>query len=228
MDGIIINMLNALGHSTFFFTKIVLLIVSNNLVKGGAIVAVLWYLWFNEKSKNSHSRAKIIITLYGCIIAIVVGRGLAKLFPFRARPMLNPEFDFTFQIAPLSDLATWSSFPSDHAVLFFSLATGIFLVSKKWGIISYAYVFFIICFPRIYLGFHYPTDILAGAAIGIFIIWGISVLKIFKIFSEKTLALSLKFPGIFYACFFILSYQIATLFEASRDLISGVFHYIFQ
>ena len=227
MDDFIINILNTLANIAFFFTKVMALIVSNKLVKGGVIVAVLWYLWFNEKSKNSNNREKIISTLYGCIIAIVVGRGLANLLPFRARPLLNPEFDFNYKIASLSSLETWSSFPSDHAVLFFSLATGVFLVSKKWGIISYFYVLFVICFPRIYLGLHYPTDILAGAIIGISIIWGISVLKIFKRFSGKTLALSFKFPGLFYVCFFILSYQIASLFDESRNLVSPLLHYIF-
>lgn len=227
MDNFIINILNTLAHSASFFTKFMFLIVHNELVKGGAIVAILWYLWFNEKSRSLHSREKIIITLYSSIIAIVVGRGLANLLPYRARPILNPEFDFTYQIDGFSWINRLSSFPSDHAILFFSLATGIYLISKKWGMISYAYVLFIICFPRIYLGFHYPTDILAGAVIGIFIIWTISVLKISKRLSKKTIAISIKFPGIFYACFFILSYQIVTLFNASRDLVSAVFYYIF-
>jgi len=195
------------------------LIVDNSLLKGGVIIAILWFLWFNEKSKNSDSREKFVTTLYVSIIAIVVGRGLSILLPYRARPILNPEFDFTYQIGKLSRLNTWSSFPSDHAILFFSIATGIFLISKKWGMLSYAYVLFIICFPRIYLGFHYPTDIFAGAVIGIFIMWAMFDLKILRRLSKKTITLSIKFPGIFYAFFFILSYQIAALFDDSRSLI---------
>lgn len=203
------------------------LIVHNELVKGGVIIAILWYLWFNEKSKNSYSREKIIITLFASIVAIIIGRGLAILLPYRARPILNPDFDFTYQIDKFSWLNTWSSFPSDHAILFFSLATGIFLVSKKWGIFSYAYVLLVICFPRIYLGFHYPTDILAGAIIGILIMLIIYVLKISKSLSGEIIKFSIRFSGIFYACFFILSYQIVTLFEDSRYLLDAVFKYIY-
>ena len=226
MDNVIINILNTLAHKATFFTEIMFLIVHNDLVKGGMIIAILWYLWFDDNNKNSDNRVKIIITLYASIIAIIVGRGLALLLPYRARPILNPEFDFTYQISEFSWLNSWSSFPSDHAILFFSLATGIFLISKKWGLLSYVYVVLVICFPRVYLGFHFPTDILAGAVIGIFIMWGISFSNILGRFSKETIALSTKYSGIFYACFFILSYQIATLFNASRSLISAVFHYI--
>ncbi|MFD2915490.1 phosphatase PAP2 family protein [Psychroserpens luteus] len=227
MDDFIINILNNLDHSESLFTKIMFLIVDNSLVKGGVILAVLWYLWFNEKSKNSHSHEKIIITLYGSLIAVIVGRSLANLLPYRARPILNPEFNFTHQIDEFSWLNVLSSFPSDHAILFFSIATGIFLISKKWGVFSYVYVLLIICFPRIHLGFHYPTDILAGAGIGIFIIWAISVLKIFRRLTKNTITLSIKYPGIFYTCFFLLSYQITTLFNESRALVSAMFHFFF-
>jgi len=65
-------------------------------------------------------------------MAIVAGRGLLYLLPFRAMPILSSEFNFPFQIDVFSELNTMSSFPSDHAILFFSFATGIFLISKRW------------------------------------------------------------------------------------------------
>jgi undecaprenyl-diphosphatase len=142
------------------------------------------------------------------------------MLPYRARPILNPNFNFTFELDKFSYLNTWSSLPSDHAVLFFSLATGTYLISKKWGIISFAYVIIFISFPRIYLGFHYLTDIIAGAGIGILITCIISCQKTIQLLSKKTLALSIKFPGVFYACFFILSYQIASMFEQTRAIAS--------
>jgi undecaprenyl-diphosphatase len=227
MDDFTIKMLNDLAHNASFLTKVMFLIVNNNLLKGAAIIAALWYLWFNEKSISSDSREKIIITLYGTIIAIAIGRSLANLLPFRDRPIFNVEFNFPYKIDSLSELHSWSSFPSDHAILFFSLATGIFLISKKVGMLSFVYVFFAICFPRIYLGLHYPTDILAGAVIGIFIMWAISELKIFRRLSTNTVTLSITFPGMFYACFFILGFQICTLFNESRYLITVIFSYIF-
>jgi len=225
MDDFIINILNTLAQNASILSKFMLLIVGNYLLKGGVIMAVLWYLWFKENSLNTHNREKIILTLYSIIIAIILGRGLQNFLPYRARPILNPEFNFPYQLYCQD---TWSSFPSDHAMIFFGLATGIFRVSKKWGLFSYTYALVIICLPRIYLGFHYPTDVLAGAAIGIFLIWVISFLKISRRLEKKTIALSIKYPGIFYACLFILSYQIATLFDDSRDLVEALYHFFFK
>ncbi|WP_339916564.1 phosphatase PAP2 family protein [Yeosuana marina] len=222
MDDFIIIALNNLANNESVLTKIMFAIVDNSLVKGGVMMAVLWYLWFNKNSLRSYNREKISLTLYTTILAIFIGRGLANLLPFRARPILNPEFNFPYE---LYGLDTWSSFPSDHAILFFALATGIFRVSKKWGLFSYAYVIVLICLPRIYLGFHYPTDVLAGAAIGVFLIWAISVLKISRRLEKKTITLSIKYPGIFYSCLFILSYQIATLFDDSRHLVNSMYHF---
>lgn len=227
MDDFITNTLNNLAQNSDTITAIMFLIVNNSLVKGGVIVAGLWYFWFSEKNKSLRNYEKIIITLFSSIIAIFIGRSLDNFLPYRARPILNPEFEFKYQLDEFSWVNTLSSFPSDHAILFFSLATGIFLISKKWGILSYVYVFVIICFPRIYLGFHYFTDIFAGAIMGIIITLIISGLEITKRFSRKVVLFSEKFPGIYYALFFILSYQMATLFNDSRKLISSIIDGIF-
>lgn len=227
MDDFIINILNDLAHNLEFFTEFMFIIVHNELLKGGVIITFFWYLWFDSKRQSSLNRENIILTFYGCIIAIIVGRGLANILPFRNRPILNSEYDFTYQIDQFSWLNQLSSLPSDHAILFFSLASGIFLVSKKWGAMAYAYVSFVICFPRIYLGFHYTTDILLGAIIGILIIWIISISKLMRKLAKKTVSLSNQFPGIFYACFFIFSFQIATLFSECRNLLSAITDLIF-
>lgn len=61
------------------------------------------------------------------------------------------------------------SFPSSHATNHFGFAMFLFLtlrpIMKKWG-----YVFFIwaatIAYGQVYVGVHYPLDILAGALLG--------------------------------------------------------------
>ena len=57
-----------------------------------------------------------------------------------------------------------NSFPSDHAGLFYALATTIFLVSRRTGIIMFIYVTLVVIVPRLYLLLHYPTDIMAGGS----------------------------------------------------------------
>ena len=63
-----------------------------------------------------------------------------------------------------------ASFPSGHAAFFFGLSTIVYFYNKRIGIL-----FFIgsilICLARIFVGIHWPSDILAGAVVGIFSGW---------------------------------------------------------
>jgi hypothetical protein len=64
--------------------------------------------------------------------------------------------------------------------------------------------------PQLYLGFHYPTEILSGALIGI---------TLAKLFCDRVGLYSMprlkRSPGSFYACLFILTFEIATLFQSA-------------
>lgn len=59
------------------------------------------------------------------------------------------------------------SFPSGHTSAAFSTATSLSLQFPKWYIITPAYTYAAaVGYSRMYLGVHYPSDVLAGALIG--------------------------------------------------------------
>jgi membrane-associated phospholipid phosphatase len=60
------------------------------------------------------------------------------------------------------------AFPSGHATLAFATATSLAIQYKKWYITVPAYVWAsAVGYSRIYLGYHLPSQVLAGAALGI-------------------------------------------------------------
>jgi len=71
-----------------------------------------------------------------------------------------------------------SSFTSSHATNHFAMAA-FFFYTLKDSIKNYAYLFFVwaalVCYAQIYVGVHYPLDILCGAILGFSIGYFISL-----------------------------------------------------
>jgi undecaprenyl-diphosphatase len=81
-------------------------------------------------------------------------------------------------------------FASSHAANFFALATfvGWFLRDRyRWIAIGLFFIAALVALSRVYLGVHYPGDVLAGAVIGVFAGWLGTILF-------KSLADRLHFP----------------------------------
>src|SRR5690606_36462750 len=113
------------------------------------------------------ARQRLAALLVVSVAAIFVGRVLQLVLPFRLRPIHTPGLDVGLPAGRTSEvLEGWSSMPSDHAVLFFALAVGFLLVNRWAGLAALAQAVVIVSLPRIYLGMHFPSDILVGAVIG--------------------------------------------------------------
>src|SRR5262249_31855041 len=105
-----------------------------------------------------------------------------------------------------------------HATLFVALAVGVWCAHARAGALLLAYVTLVVLLPRIYLGMHYPTDIFAGAAIGGGIAWLANLKPARQRLPHPLLEWHRLSPGTFYACAFLLTSQIAVLFDPVRKV----------
>ncbi|WP_328421533.1 phosphatase PAP2 family protein [Micromonospora sp. NBC_00389] len=68
-------------------------------------------------------------------------------------------------ILVLADRSADPSFPSDHATMAGAVAAGLLLVSWRLGLLAVAAAA-VMGFARVYIGAHYPSDVLTGFALG--------------------------------------------------------------
>ena len=74
--------------------------------------------------------------------------------------------------SPSPPALTGKSFPSSHAANCFALATVIFLFHRRRGWIAF-FPAALVAFSRMYVGVHWPLDVLAGSLIGILCGWAV-------------------------------------------------------
>ncbi|KAF3998015.1 phosphatase PAP2 family protein [Glaciimonas immobilis] len=212
------------------FNQILHYIAGSDLVKGFPFMGVIWFFWFRDIDSKSNGRRTIIATLIGCIIAVGIARSVNNLGPFQPRPIANqalPHLNYVgLPQSETQDLYIWNSFPSDHSALFFALATGIFLLSRRWGIYAYFYVLLFIALPRIYLGLHYTTDVLAGAFLGTAFVFLCNQMRFIRLYDDQCTALAQRFPAAFQAIIFICGTEICLMFYDVRLLFHGLSKYI--
>jgi undecaprenyl-diphosphatase len=93
-------------------------------------------------------------------LALLIAKVVSELVD-RARPFVaDPNGVHLF-----SGHAADPSFPSDHATAAFAIAVAILLRKRGWGIVALAAAT-VLSLGRVALGVHYPSDVLAGAALG--------------------------------------------------------------
>ena len=119
------------------------------------ILLAVIFLFFKKTRKTG------LMMGVALLCGLIVGNITLKPLIHRIRPYdLNP--DVTLLIDRLSDF----SFPSVHTLSSFEGATVLMIRDKRFGVPAMVLAV-CIALSRLYLYVHYPTDVLAGAILGI-------------------------------------------------------------
>lgn len=179
MELEIVKFLNHLGSP--WIDPITIFISSNTLLGIiGIIITAYFFIWDKKNGKKIAVAAAIAIGLH-----FLISEGFFKyIFPdfglFRIRPYLaHPG-----EIIGLGKLNMSSSFPSSHMAYILSLLTIYVYYYRKFWPVALAFALFM-AYARIHNGMHYPSDVLAGAALGM--LYGIMAIKISKRYVKKNI-----------------------------------------
>lgn len=137
-------------------------ILITNLGDAGLIWIVFGLLLLLKKEYR-HIGILVLLSLLG---SLIVTNGILKNWIARPRPYS------VYPIDLLIDKNPEFSFPSGHTSASFAAAWMLYMNKKRLGI--YAMVLAILIgLSRLYLFMHYPTDVIAGAVVGILIAEGV-------------------------------------------------------
>jgi undecaprenyl-diphosphatase len=164
LDTALFKFINGLAGKVPFLGKLYSGI-ANDYFLPIIVVLILVALWFGTRDPQRRKKNQRVVLI--ALIAIGIANALVAItnaFYFRSRPftVLPPNQVHLFFYRP-----TDSSFPSNFATVLFAPAITVFMTDKRAGIILLA-IAVIGAFGRVFIGIHYPSDVLGGAVYGAF------------------------------------------------------------
>lgn len=119
-------------------------------------------MWFWPPLRQTRARRAVIYAVLAGVLAVVINLAIAHVLPYRPRPFVYEPQLIHQLVAHRRD----TSFPSTHAAGSFGIAVGLFYAGFSdglWALLLAA----AIAVARVFAGLHWPTDVLAGAAVGV-------------------------------------------------------------
>lgn len=144
--------INWLDHLIAGYTKY------GPLLFGGYLIA-LWFAGKNSVERNENRR-NALYAFFSVFLAMTISKILGIIW-YRNRPYIDHS-----SVHQLVSAKSDASFPSDHAVGSFSIA-GSVLFGRSIGGIILTFMAIMLALSRVYVGVHYPSDIVGGMAVGL-------------------------------------------------------------
>ena len=149
--------LNDLAEDATWPRGIVTAFANYGVVLFGALLVLAW--WQGRTERNLERTVRAILAGVGVLLAVAVNQPIVNTV-HEARP-----YTALRNVTLLVHRSVDPSFPSDHATMAGAVSIGLMLTSWRIGLAACALALFM-AFSRVYVGAHYPVDVLVGLELG--------------------------------------------------------------
>lgn len=162
MNDSVFTMINAMANKNALLDKVMIFISNYGPYISVSVVCIVFLMGLINKNENQRRIAvdAFFIAVIGMGMSFIIGS-----IYYRDRPFVNNKVNL------LIEHKSNASFPSDHSLGTMCIAVGMGMYNKILGILL-GILSLLVGISRIYVGNHYPIDVLAGYIIA----WAIGYL----------------------------------------------------
>jgi undecaprenyl-diphosphatase len=166
MDLWLLHEINGLANRSSLLDRIAIDWAMLSPLILGLAVSGTWFV-LPGRSVGAFPRRTAVVAIGAALLALAIAQVIGHAW-FRERPF--DAHQSLLLVAPSHD----PSFPSDHAVGAFALATPFVLVrgARRYGALLLLGAL-ALAVDRVYIGQHYPSDVAGGAVIGAASAWAV-------------------------------------------------------
>lgn len=157
VDDSLFRWFNALAAGSTWANGAVARYASDGIALFGALLLVS-YLWCRRRSDLTGVAGSVWAGA-AAIVALGIAQMIGALVD-RPRP-----YTTIANVQVLIGRTTDVSFPSDHATTVGAVAVGLWFVDRRFGVVA-GVAAVLMAIARVYVGAHYPLDVIAGLALG--------------------------------------------------------------
>jgi undecaprenyl-diphosphatase len=222
-DAGIVRSLNSWLGTNPRFDNLLHFLNGSPLFKGAPFMIVIWWIGSGEGAGRAGRRDFLTRTIIGLLVALLVARILQDIGPHHLRPVSDSVLGLKAVVENDPNFFhKLNSFPSDHAVEFFAMSLAI-ATRRFWlGMAGFAWSLAFICVPRIYFGYHYPSDVLGGAAVGMAVMAIALTLPIPQRAQLSLDRFQVRTPGMLQAFQFGIALEMTNNFDDIRAILTGL------
>ena len=233
-------LINSVAGRSWLFDSIVAFFLDNDLAKAGVIGGCFLAAWYGGKSVDStNARRKILITtLIAAVCVITTTKVLSKTI-FLPRPEIQSQKIYRLEGDQLVEMKRMpvrvmldetsqkdyrallsgeietndlGSFPSDHAGFFIAISLGIWLASRRLGLLALGWSVFVILAGKMISGQHTPLDVAAGATVAIVELAMVQYVVRRKLggWLDKLSGLTLRYSAMSSAIVFLIAFEVSS------------------
>jgi membrane-associated phospholipid phosphatase len=233
-------LINSVAGRSWLFDNIVAFFLDNDLAKAGVIGGCFLAAWYGGKSVDStNARRKILITtLIAAVCVITTTKVLSKTI-FLPRPEIQSQKIYRLEGDQLVEMKRMpvrvmldetsqkdyrallsgeietndlGSFPSDHAGFFIAISVGIWLASRRLGLLALGWSVFVILAGKMISGQHTPLDVAAGATVAIVELAMVQYVVRKKLggWLDKLSGLTLRYSAMSSAIVFLIAFEVSS------------------